>query len=115
MYSDKDGIATTRSQAVYNAHTRKLLAITSLLSWLGFCAAVLNGEYSRENFTFPLSLKQPDLLSWNKFLWASYTQKGTHMLLSSVTGTKYLLSLSSRFIVSPFTGKTILSTPMPPG
>ena len=75
MYSDKDGIAMTRSQAVYDARIRTLLAMTSLLSWLGFCAAVLNGEYAREYFTFPLPLKHISLLSWSKFLWVSCTPK----------------------------------------
>ena len=81
MYSDEDGTATKQSQAVYDARMRMLLSTTSLLSWLGFGAAILNGEYARENLTFTSSLNQLGLLSWSKILWASCVAKHNTMLL----------------------------------
>lgn len=86
MYADEDGIATRRSQAVYDARMRILLSTTSLLSWLGFGAAILNGEYAGENLQFTLSLKQSGLLRWSKFLWASCAC-GTKCTASYVTET----------------------------
>jgi hypothetical protein len=73
MYCDEDGIATKQSQDVYDTRMRILLSMTSLLSWLGFGAAILNGEYAGENLRFTLSLKQSGigLLRWSKFLWVS--------------------------------------------
>jgi hypothetical protein len=72
MYSDKDGTATEQSQAEYDARIRLLKSGTSLLSWLGFAAAVFSGEYARENLHFTRSLKQNDLMQWTIFLWASF-------------------------------------------
>jgi hypothetical protein len=68
MYSDEDGTATKQSQAVYDARMRILLPTTSLLSWLGFGAAILNGEYARENLSFTSSLNQSSLLCWSRIL-----------------------------------------------
>ncbi|KAI9745397.1 MAG: hypothetical protein M1818_000931 [Claussenomyces sp. TS43310] len=79
MYSDEDGIATKRSQALYDARMRILLSTTSLLSWLGFGAAILNGEYAGDN----LSLEGFEFLRWSKFLWASCAQRRKlHCVLS---------------------------------
>lgn len=73
MYTDQDGIATERSQAMYNSRMRILLSTTSLLSWAGFAFAILNGEFTRENLRLTLSsLNQTDLLHLSKFLWESY-------------------------------------------
>lgn len=72
MYSDKDGTATEQSQAEYDARIRLLKSGTSLLSWLGFAAAVFSGEYARENLHFTRSLKQNDSMQWTMFLWASF-------------------------------------------
>jgi hypothetical protein len=52
MYSDEDGVATKQLQSLYNTRIRTLVSATSLLSWLCFGAALLNGEYSRENLQF---------------------------------------------------------------
>jgi len=71
MYSDEDGLATKQSQAAYDTRMRILLSTTSFLSWVGFGAAILNGEYTRENSLLTLSLKQSDLIQWSKFLWVS--------------------------------------------
>ncbi|KAI0126965.1 ABC multidrug transporter [Xylariales sp. AK1849] len=69
MYLDEDGIATIRSQAVYNSRMRILLLTTILLSWVGFAATALDGDYSRDNSFFPLSLEQYGFARWSKFLW----------------------------------------------
>jgi len=71
MYSDEDGIATKQSQAIYDTRMRILLSTTSLLSWLGFGAAIFNAEYARENLHLKLIVKQSDLLGWSKYLWVS--------------------------------------------
>ncbi|RFU32967.1 hypothetical protein B7463_g3371, partial [Scytalidium lignicola] len=69
MYSDEDGIATKQSQATYDSRVRMLLLTTSLLSWLGFSAAILNGEYVRENIYFIPPLELSGLLHCSKVLW----------------------------------------------
>ncbi|OKL62783.1 hypothetical protein UA08_01523 [Talaromyces atroroseus] len=61
MYSDQDGWATAQSQAVYSSRIRLLLSLTSVLSWLGFGAALLEGQYAA-----PI---QTNTLEWSKYLW----------------------------------------------
>ena len=71
MYSDEDGFATKQSQAAYTARMNILLSITALLSFLGFGAAILNGEYTLQNLQCKLSLITSVLFYCNKLLWAS--------------------------------------------
>ncbi|KAH8807261.1 ABC multidrug transporter [Xylogone sp. PMI_703] len=54
MYSDEDGVATEQSQAAYDSR---------------FSIAILNGEYTRENLRYILSIKQQNLFYWSTFLW----------------------------------------------
>ena len=73
MYEDEDGTATKESQADYDARMRFLLSANSLLSWITFIAAIWNGEYGPQEDlkSTAISLNQPDLLRWSKFVWAS--------------------------------------------
>ncbi len=114
MYMDEDGTATKQSQDAYDARMRILLSATSLLSWLGFGAAILNREYGQDNlqFTSPLN-EQFYILRWSKFLWVSYRMNKLHRIL--ITEDNSVLSLSSRSIVLAIIGKTILSPPISPG
>jgi hypothetical protein len=110
MYSDEDGVATKQSQSVYDARIRTLVSTTSLLSWLCFGAALLNGEYSREKLQFSLPLKPLDLLSWSKFLWAS------GVLAHQFTGPDSILtSLSFHSTALAFIGTAIRLEPIPLG
>lgn len=65
MYSDDDGTASRQSEAAYWARIRNLLALTSLLSWMGFGAALLSSNFTIVDF----AVYQP--IFWAKFLWAS--------------------------------------------
>jgi len=69
MYSDEDGIASKRSQAVYDTRMRTLLFTTSLLSWVGFGAAILEGAYTKEGLRFPRRLDESHLSYLNKIIW----------------------------------------------
>jgi hypothetical protein len=71
IYSDEDGIATKQSQAVYDARIGTLLFTTSLLSWLGFGAAIWEGAYIKENMLLAISLDKKSLLRLSKLLWVS--------------------------------------------
>ncbi len=69
IYSDEDGIATKQSQAEYDTRMRTLLSATSLLSWVGFAAAILEGAYTRESLRFPALLDKYSLLHSSKVMW----------------------------------------------
>ncbi|KAJ5727734.1 P-loop containing nucleoside triphosphate hydrolase protein [Penicillium malachiteum] len=56
MYSDKDGTASEESEAHYQAQTRPLLFLTSVLSFLGFVVAALDGHLSLHWQTHPSTL-----------------------------------------------------------
>lgn len=71
LYRDKDGVATSLSQAVYDKRIRLLSNLTSLLSFIGFGAAILAGEYTRENLRFRASLAASDLVKYRRLLWVS--------------------------------------------
>jgi hypothetical protein len=84
MYSDNDGTASKDSEVAYWARIRSLTVLTSLLSWMGFGAALLSSEYT----SMELNVYQP--ISWIKFLWASLPMqisipKLTRHLASSFT------------------------------
>jgi hypothetical protein len=49
MYSDKDGVASHHSEAVYQTQIRKLLFLASSLAGLGFSASVVSGEFGSLN------------------------------------------------------------------
>lgn len=49
MYSDKDGVASQHSEAVYQTRIRRLLFLTSLLAGLGFGASVVNDKHDGLN------------------------------------------------------------------
>lgn len=65
MYSDDDGTASRESEAAYWARIRNLIALTSLLSWMGLGAALLRSDFTIVDFI----VYQPTF--WAKFLWAS--------------------------------------------
>jgi len=107
MYSDDDGIATKQSQAVYNTRIRILLYTTSLLSWLGFGLAVLNGDYAGD-----FSLLLSGFLGWSKFLWVSCALKSAILCVIDID---LMLSLYFHSIVLALIGQKALSTSIPPG
>jgi hypothetical protein len=111
MYSDKDGMATKQSQAVYDRSIRRLLFVTSLLSWLGFVAAVLNGEYTGNNLHDLVSLDEASFLSLGQFLWASCFSLVSHL----ITRTNAILSLSFLSTVLRYIGKKALPKLMQQG
>lgn len=69
MYSDHDGTASKESEAAYWGRIRNLVALTSLLSWMGFGAALLSSEYTSAELT----VYQPTF--WANFLWASFLRR----------------------------------------
>lgn len=71
MYEDEDGIATKQSEAVYATRTRLLLFMNAVLSWLGFGAAILHGEYDRDDLHLLFSSGLSGLCGWTSFLWVS--------------------------------------------
>jgi len=93
IYSDEDGVATKESQAAYDARVRMLRSLIVLLSWLGLCVAVLNGEYARENLHLTSSLTQLIFLHGTKFLWVSRNEE-SHQTVSCVYEIDLILSLS---------------------
>jgi hypothetical protein len=71
MYQDEDGVATKQSQAVYEGRIRLLIFMACFLSFEGFGAAVLNGEYAQEKLLLPVTLNTSDPLEYRKWLWVS--------------------------------------------
>ena len=112
MYADEDGIASKQSEAAYHGRLRVLLSTTSLISWLGFGMAVLNGDYARERLYWDhLSLHY-----WSKILWASQCHSKAHTLsLFHLNKTNTLYSLFYYGTALLFTGMTIPSNSMPQG
>ncbi|KAJ5273160.1 P-loop containing nucleoside triphosphate hydrolase protein [Penicillium angulare] len=95
MYSDEDGIASKESEAIYRAQVRKLLYLTSALSFSGVSAITLGGGYAREE----LSWYTPGVLS--KLSWpiisiystSLHWQEHPPKLYSSVIGGSLLAIL----------------------
>ncbi|OGM47564.1 hypothetical protein ABOM_004176 [Aspergillus bombycis] len=69
MYSDRDGIASENSAAVYQARIRRLPFLTSLLAGIGFGASVVNGEYGN----WVLSKNRFSSLRWSALCWPIVT------------------------------------------
>jgi len=88
-----------------------LLFVTSLLSWLGFVAAVLNGEYTGNNLHDLVSLDEASFLSLGQFLWASCFSLVSHL----ITRTNAILSLSFLSTVLRYIGKKALPKLMQQG
>lgn len=113
MYRDDDGVATTQSQVLYDARMRLLLILTCILSFVGYGAAVANGDYAIENLRFPSPLKISDLLEYGKWLWVRRRIERTAIPCAIETDLYH--SPSFHYTALAFTGKVILLKSIQPG
>ncbi|KAB8276949.1 P-loop containing nucleoside triphosphate hydrolase protein [Aspergillus minisclerotigenes] len=65
MYSDRDGVASEHSEAVYQTRIWRLLFLTSLLAGVGFGASVVDVEYGN----WDLSKNWFSSLRWSTLCW----------------------------------------------
>jgi hypothetical protein len=107
MYSDEDGVASKQSEAVYKARVKVLSLTTCLLSFVGFGASVIKGEYARETLTFSLSLETLTLLENARFLWVRY-------LVCCLVRANLPTSPSCHLTALAFSGKITLSSSIIP-